>query len=111
MLFGSCNHGFHGLHGWDSEPATSYPCHPCHPWSAFLESRSRDHTFIPEWGADAFRLAYDSTALRPVRVEVRSTVLDAWINMGQFVNPNVGSYFFDIGPTNDTRFYGLSIAP
>ena len=31
--------------------------------------------------------------------------------MGQFVNPNVRSYFFDIGPTNDTRFYRLSLVP
>ncbi len=70
-----------------------------------------DHFFIPEWGADAVRLTYDSTPLRPVRVEVRSTLLDAWINMGQYVNPNVRSFFFDIGPTNDTRFYRLSISP
>ncbi len=60
---------------------------------------------------DAIRLSYDSTPLRPVRVEVRSTLRDTWINMGQFVNPNVRSFFFDIGPTNDMRFYRLSIDP
>jgi hypothetical protein len=70
-----------------------------------------DHFFIPEWGADAVRLSYDSMPLLPVRVEVRSTLLDTWINMGQFVNPNVRSYFFDIGPTNDMRFYRLSLDP
>jgi hypothetical protein len=69
------------------------------------------HLFIPEWGADAFRLTYDSTPQRPVRIEVRSTLQDAWINMGQFVNPTVRSFFFDIGPTNDMRFYRLSIDP
>ena len=70
-----------------------------------------EHFYIPEWGADAVRLSYDSTPSRPVRVEVRSSILDAWINMGQYVNPNVRSFFFDIGPTNDMRFYRLSIDP
>ena len=69
------------------------------------------HQFIPEWGADAFRIAYDSTPQRPVRIEVRSALQDTWINMGQFVNPTVRSFFFDIGPTNDMRIYRLSLEP
>ena len=70
-----------------------------------------EHFYIPDWGADAIRIAYDSTPLHPVRVEVRSTLRDTWINMGQFVNPGVRAYFFDIGPTNDMRIYRLSIDP
>jgi len=70
-----------------------------------------EHFYIEDWGADAIRLSYDSTANHPVRVEVRSTLRDTWINMGQFVNPNVRAYFFDIGPTNDMRIYRLSIDP
>jgi len=69
------------------------------------------HMYIPEWGADAIRLTYDSTPLQPVRIEVRSSLSGAWINMGQHLNSDVRSFFFDIGPTNDTRFYRLSVDP
>jgi len=69
------------------------------------------YNFVPEWGAVAFRISYDSMPQRPVRVEVRSTLRDTWINMGQFISPAVRGYFFDIGPTNDQRFYQLSVDP
>jgi hypothetical protein len=31
--------------------------------------------------------------------------------MGEYVNPNLQSYFIDIGPTNDQRFCRLSLDP
>ena len=72
---------------------------------------SIDRFYIPEWGSSAIRLSYDSTPLRPVRVEVRSSLLDAWTTMGRYVNSDVRGYFFDIEPTTETRFYRLSVEP
>jgi len=67
--------------------------------------------YLPEWGANAIRLSYDSTPMKPVRIEVRSSLQGSWINMGQYANPDVRSYFFDIAPTDAMRFYRLSVDP
>jgi|GEM_PF-950664 len=71
---------------------------------------SIDKFYIPEWGASAIQLSYDSTPQRAVRVESRSSMREPWSNVGQFINSTVRGSFFDISPTNSARFYRLSIA-
>ena len=72
---------------------------------------SIDRFYIPEWGSSAIRLSYDCTPMQAVRVEVRSSLSDAWTMMGRYVNSDVRGYFYDIEPTSDTRFYRLSVEP
>jgi hypothetical protein len=70
-----------------------------------------NRVYVPELGISRIRLSYDSVPNLPVRIEARTSLQGSWINLGQFVSPDVSGSFTDTAPTGQMRIYRLSINP